>query len=86
MKHLCLILILFLIACDKSDPLNDPLNYTFYLMGKCKAYPDPGVCKGYFTRYYYDQDTGKCKTFVWGGCGGVVPFESMGECNSGCSD
>ena len=76
MKSLCLIIIFFLIGCDKSDPLNDA----------CYLIPDPGLCKGYFTRYYYDQDTGKCKTFVWGGCGGVVPFETMGECNSGCSD
>ena len=76
MKRLCLILIFLLIACDKSDPLNDA----------CYLIPDPGVCKGYFPRYYYDQDTGKCKEFVWGGCGGVVPFETMGECKSGCSD
>ena len=76
MKRPCLILIFFLIACDKSDPLNDA----------CYLIPDPGVCKGHFPRYYYDQDTEKCKEFVWGGCGGVVPFETMGECNSGCSD
>ena len=68
MKRLCFILIFFLIACDKSDPLNDV----------CYLIPDPGPCEGYFPRYYYDQDTGKCKEFIWGGCGGVVPFETMG--------
>jgi len=22
--------------------------------------------------------------FIWGGCGGVVPFETMEECNNEC--
>jgi len=76
MKLLWFILILFLITCDKSDPLDDA----------CYLIPDAGPCKGSFPRYYYDQDTGKCKEFLWGGCDGMVPFETMEECNSGCDD
>tara|TARA_B100001750_G_C15376121_1_gene529924 strand:+ start:632 stop:862 length:231 start_codon:yes stop_codon:yes gene_type:complete len=76
MKRLWFILILFLITCDKSDPLDDA----------CYLIPDAGPCKGSFPRYYYDQDTGKCKEFLWGGCDGMVPFETMEECNSGCDD
>ncbi|MBA4146415.1 MAG: proteinase inhibitor I4 serpin, partial [Cytophaga sp.] len=26
----------------------------------------------------------KCKEFIWGGCGGVVPFETLEECKGGC--
>ncbi|SVC52991.1 uncharacterized protein METZ01_LOCUS305845 [marine metagenome] len=37
-----------------------------------------------FPRYYYDQNEKKCMKFIWGGCGGVVPFETMEECNNGC--
>ena len=74
MKHLWLKLILLLIACDKSEPLDD----TCYLI------PDPGMCLAAFPRYYYDQDKENCKEFIWGGCGGVVPFETMEECKSSC--
>jgi len=76
MKRLWLIIILFLIACDKSDSLDDA----------CYIIPDPGPCKGSFPRYYYDQDADKCMEFIWGGCGGVVPFETMEECNIGCEN
>jgi|TARA_B100000378_G_C17925592_1_gene371361 hypothetical protein len=76
MKHLWFKLILFLMACDKSEPLDDA----------CYLIPDPGVCLAAIPRYYYDQDSGNCKEFLWGGCGGVVPFETMEECKSGCNN
>lgn len=47
---------------------------------RCDLDPDPGYCKAYFPKYYYDKDEKKCKEFIWGGCGGVVPFDSMEEC------
>lgn len=47
---------------------------------KCSLKPDRGPCKGNFTRYYYDPLSNECKEFVWGGCGGVVPFETKEEC------
>ena len=76
MKHLWFKLILFLMACDKSEPLDDA----------CYLIPDPGVSLAAIPRYYYDQDTENCKEFLWGGCGGVVPFENMEECKSGCNN
>ena len=39
-----------------------------------------------FPRYYYDSDAGQCKEFIWGGCGGVVPFETMADCKEGCGN
>jgi hypothetical protein len=46
----------------------------------CSLDPDPGFCKAYIKRYYYDQTEKKCKEFIWGGCDGVVPFETLEEC------
>ncbi|GAB3251874.1 hypothetical protein GCM10027347_10570 [Larkinella harenae] len=52
--------------------------------GRCALKPESGSCYAYFTRYYYDQAEKQCKTFVWGGCGGVVPFETLEACQQ-CS-
>ena len=51
---------------------------------KCSMKPERGPCKGNFERYYYDSQSRTCKPFVWGGCGGAVPFETMEECNNAC--
>ena len=45
--------------------------------------PHPGHCEAAITMYYYDRDEKRCKAFSWGGCGGVVPFETLEECESG---
>lgn len=47
---------------------------------RCSLKPDRGPCKGNFMRYYYDPMSKTCKEFLWGGCGGVVPFETKEEC------
>lgn len=51
---------------------------------KCKLEPDPGFCKAYFPKYYYDPDKKKCEEFIWGGCDGVVPFDTIEECEKKC--
>ncbi|MCJ7593155.1 MAG: BPTI/Kunitz domain-containing protein [Desulfobacterales bacterium] len=50
----------------------------------CLLSPDPGPCKALFWRYYFDRDKGRCERFIWGGCGGVVPFESLEDCQKAC--
>ncbi|GAB6095417.1 hypothetical protein JCM14469_16690 [Desulfatiferula olefinivorans] len=50
----------------------------------CTLKPDPGPCKALFTRYYFDAERGACRSFFWGGCGGVVPFETLGACEAAC--
>lgn len=47
---------------------------------RCEWLPDAGPCGADMTRYYYDQQEQKCKSFRWGGCQGVVPFETMEAC------
>ena len=50
----------------------------------CYQVPDPGDCNAKLLRYYYYQEIGKCRAFLWSGCGGVVPFETMSECREVC--
>ena len=45
--------------------------------------PDPGHCEAAITKYYYDRARKECREFMWGGCGGVVPFETRDECEAG---
>ena len=47
---------------------------------RCLLSPDPGRCRAAFTRYYYSPKTKKCESFIWGGCDGVVPFETLEDC------
>jgi hypothetical protein len=47
---------------------------------RCTLVPDQGPCKALLKRYYYDKTESKCKEFIWGGCNGVVPFETITEC------
>jgi len=49
-------------------------------VSKCDMLPEAGSCKAYFPRYYFDKKEGKCKEFIWGGCAGVVPFNTLEEC------
>ena len=51
----------------------------------CYLEPDAGPCDGYFPRYYFDQDEQECQEFIWGGCEGVVPFETLEDCGEACS-
>ena len=46
----------------------------------CYLEPDSGPCEAAIPKYYYDANDGVCKEFVWGGCGGTVPFDTLSEC------
>ena len=52
---------------------------------RCYFTPNTGECDAAFQRYYYDEEEQECMTFTWGGCGGLVPFETFEECESSCS-
>lgn len=47
----------------------------------CVLEPDLGPCEAAMPRYYFD---GGCKQFFWGGCQGVVPFETFESCQTAC--
>lgn len=59
-------------ACEKA-PECIPI-------GACWTSPDAGPCMASIIKYYYDPVAKECKTFVWGGCGGRVPFDTLEEC------
>ena len=48
----------------------------------CDIEPDGGPCKASFSRYYFDKTEGKCLEFIWGGCDGSVPFETLEACEA----
>ena len=48
----------------------------------CNLVPDKGNCRAMITKYYFDKEEGKCKEFIWGGCEGTVPFETLEECEA----
>ncbi len=50
----------------------------------CGLVPDGGNCDAAFPRWYFDQATGRCAEFTWGGCDGVVPFEDFASCSIAC--
>lgn len=76
MKNYLLLVIAFVlmlcnVACDDECPP---------AVEACTLIPEVGPCDAVFPIYYYDQTDGICKEFIWGGCDGVVPFETLEAC------
>lgn len=51
---------------------------------RCTLEPDPGTCKAAIPKYFFNPAQGICQEFIWGGCGGTVPFETMEDCEKTC--
>jgi hypothetical protein len=51
---------------------------------RCALVPDPGPCKAAIPKFYFDQSAQTCREFIWGGCGGTVPFDTLRECRLVC--
>ena len=79
---LTLSLVFFMVGCCKKKEVQ---TTSVELDANCNLKPDPGLCKGAFTMYYYNPTEKKCKSFIWGGCGGVVPFKTLEECQEKCN-
>ncbi|GBM17505.1 Papilin [Araneus ventricosus] len=51
----------------------------------CDKAAETGLCRAYIPRYYYDQEAGQCKKFIYGGCGGNRNnFKTEEECYNKC--
>lgn len=59
-------------------------NKNCIISARCNLVPDAGDCYAAISKYYYDKKDKECKVFIWGGCAGVVPFETMEECENQC--
>lgn len=46
----------------------------------CELLPEEGPCEALVPKYYFDKEAQECKEFSWGGCDGVVPFDTLEEC------
>lgn len=70
-----------LLGCNKNES-NDCINNCIL---KCTQIPNEGPCNLSIQKYYFNIEKLKCDTFIWGGCEGVVPFNTRAECEScGC--
>ena len=50
-----------------------------------KLPPQTGHCRGYFPRYHFDEASGQCEKFIYGGCGGNENnFKTLKECQQTC--
>ncbi|KAL1443251.1 hypothetical protein MTO96_007532, partial [Rhipicephalus appendiculatus] len=53
---------------------------------QCLPRADPGPCKGYFPRWWYNLFTGKCEEFIYGGCqGNDNQYKTKEECEKTCA-
>ncbi|NXD69689.1 TFPI1 inhibitor, partial [Eolophus roseicapillus] len=51
----------------------------------CFHEKDPGICRGYFSRYFYNKETKLCEVFKYGGClGNQNNFKNLEECQTTC--
>ena len=51
---------------------------------RCLQTPVNGSCKAMMERFFFDRKTGKCTPYFYDGCGRVVPFVSLEECQASC--
>ena len=65
------ILIFFLTSCRR--------NCTSLPM-QCDLTPKSGPGEAAIEKYFFDAEDQVCKPFIWGGCEGVVPFDTMEDC------
>ncbi|MCB0643399.1 MAG: BPTI/Kunitz domain-containing protein [Phaeodactylibacter sp.] len=81
----CLFLLyLTQVACNRKTTETTEAPEPPALHENCALQPEPGPCRMALTRYYYDAETKTCKSFIYGGCQGVVPFETLSECQKKC--
>lgn len=53
----------------------------------CFLEEDAGICRGYITRYFYNNQSRQCEHFKYGGClGNQNNFESLEDCQNTCED
>lgn len=63
-------------GCGPSPCLLEPKDVT----------PKSGLCKLKLQSWYYDRNLGRCKSFTYGGCRNVGPFESKADCRNARCD
>lgn len=58
-----------------------------FILAICHLAADPGPCYEYKERWFFDVRSGKCRIFVFRGCGGNKNrFSTEYECEKSCSE
>jgi len=51
----------------------------------CQLASESGMCLAHIPRWFFDKESGECRTFIYGGCGGNANrFGSKARCESIC--
>lgn len=53
---------------------------------RCREKPVNGPCKALIEKFFFDQQSRKCKPYFYDGCGPVVPFDTLEECQQLCEE
>ena len=70
-------------SCTWSGPKN--IYLIIYFPEFCNDKPEIGTCRGSFEKWYFDTESGGCKTFIYGGCdGNQNNFETQDQCEKSC--
>ena len=70
--------------CNTCSCVDGELLCSYLSCDPCGAEPNPGPCLAAILAYYYNQESGNCEEFTWGGCEGTVPFETLDQCENSC--
>ncbi|MDD2337170.1 MAG: BPTI/Kunitz-type proteinase inhibitor domain-containing protein [Geobacteraceae bacterium] len=62
------------------------LLYGKNLPDKCLLVPVNGSCKAMIEKYFFNQKTGRCAEYIYDGCGSIVPFDTLVECQALCEE
>ncbi|VDP21130.1 unnamed protein product [Soboliphyme baturini] len=74
-------------TCDSHCNFKGTGSYKLSLLktADCTSAPETGTCRALLERWYYDGIAGKCKQFIYGGCGGNANnYDSFKECTTKC--
>jgi len=73
-----------LVLCVNAGAL--AFSSSLHSRSVCLLPMDQGPCRLYIPRYYFDQASGQCKQFIYGGCqGNENSFPTLKECQKTCS-
>ncbi|MEZ4450909.1 MAG: BPTI/Kunitz domain-containing protein [Nannocystaceae bacterium] len=51
---------------------------------RCQQVPEGGSCDAAFEKWAFDPVSGRCYSWIYGGCDGVVPFDDLETCQTQC--
>nr|D8KY58.1 RecName: Full=Kunitz-type serine protease inhibitor Bt-KTI; Flags: Precursor [Bombus terrestris]ACJ54179.1 kazel-type serine proteinase inhibitor [Bombus terrestris]AFR69309.1 venom serine protease inhibitor [Bombus terrestris]AFR69310.1 venom serine protease inhibitor [Bombus terrestris] len=81
MNHKFIALLLVVLCCALSVH-----QVSAEIPSHCTLPLATGTCRGYFPRFGYNVEMGKCVEFIYGGCdGNANNFRNLEECQQSCS-